>query len=76
MHPSQFDLATVYEVQLEVSSHYAFDRMPACHEDDGKPFLHKSPSDSSGNPKVLSPRLLCALAKAAHGGLPFWRARG
>ena len=38
----------VCAVQLEVSSHYAFDRMPACHEDDGQPFLHKSPSDSSG----------------------------
>ena len=48
VHSSQLDLATVCAVQLEVSSHYAFDRMPACHEDDGKPFLHKSPSDSSG----------------------------
>ena len=47
VHPSQFDLATVYEVQLEVSSHYAFDRTPAYHVDDGKPYLHKSLSDSS-----------------------------
>ena len=35
-------------VQLEVSSLYAFDRMLAYREDDGKPFLHKSPSGSSG----------------------------
>ena len=29
-----------------LSSHYVFDRMPACHEDDGKPCLPKSPSGS------------------------------
>ena len=47
VHPSQLDLATLYVVQLEFSSQYAFGRMPACHVDDGKPYLHKSPSDSS-----------------------------
>ena len=47
VHPSQLDLTTVHVVQLEVYSHYAFDRMHACHVDCGKPFLHKSPSDSS-----------------------------
>ena len=41
-------LAKEYAVLLEVSSHCAFDRMRACHEDDGRPYLHKSPSGSSG----------------------------
>ena len=52
VHPSQLDLAMEYAVLSEVSSHCAFDRMLACHEDDGKPSLHKSPSTSSG--KCLS----------------------
>ena len=37
-----------YAVPLEVSSHCAFDRTPACHEVGGRPSPHKSPSDSSG----------------------------
>ena len=35
-------------VQLEVSPHGAFHRIRAYYEDDGKPYLHKSPLDSSG----------------------------
>ena len=38
----------VCAVQLEVSSHFAFVGMPACHVHDGKPYLRKSCSDSSG----------------------------
>ena len=34
-------------------SHYAFDRMPAYHGDDGNPCLHISPSKSSG--KIIHP---------------------
>ena len=41
-------LAKKYAVLSEVSSHCAFGRMPACHEDDGKPYLHQSSSGSSG----------------------------
>ena len=48
VHPSQPDLAKECAVQLKVSSLHAFDRKPACHEDDGKPCLHKSGSGSSG----------------------------
>ena len=36
-----------YAVPLEVSVYCAFDRMLACHEDDGRPSLHKLLSDSS-----------------------------
>ena len=35
-------------VLSEVSLRCAFDRMPAYHVDDGKPYPHKSPSGSSG----------------------------
>ena len=48
VHPSQLGLAMVYVVLSEVSSHCAFDRMPACHEVGGRPYPHKSPSSSSG----------------------------
>ena len=46
--PSQLDMATVCAVLSEFSLHYALDRMLACHADDGKPRLHKSPAGSSG----------------------------
>ena len=48
VHPSQLDLAKECAVQKEIFEYCAFDRMPAYHEVDGKPCLHKSPSDSSG----------------------------
>ena len=48
VHPSQLDLAKECEILWEFSSNYAFYRMPACHEDHLNPYLHKSPSGSSG----------------------------
>ena len=48
------DGSWVHEISMqcvalsEVSSHHAFYRVPACHEDGGKPHLQKSPSGSSG----------------------------
>ena len=44
VHPSQLGLTMEYAVPLEVSSQWAFDRMPACHEVGGRPSPHKSPS--------------------------------
>ena len=48
VHPSPLGSAMVYVVLLEFSSRCAFGRMPACREDGGKPYLHKSTSGSSG----------------------------
>ena len=48
LHPSQHDLSKECAVLSEVSLCCAIDRKLACHEDDGKPCLHKLPSDSSG----------------------------
>ena len=40
-------LALAYAVLSEVPSQCVVDRMPACHEVDGRPSPHKSPSGSS-----------------------------
>ena len=51
-------------VLLEFSSRCAFDRMPAGREDGGKPYLHKSPSGSSGTyPSTHEFRWLLSMCK-------------